>query len=215
MDDTRPFVLELVEQHWCEPSPEMDPSQGGRLRLVINGITVMDGASDETGVARSALALSRTLLRDHTRENPVAEQLVLHDCSFATTLMACGIGANWWVRHEGDTVRIDGVMRFDTTYGHADEGDAGFSSPDPGEMDRHMLSRPHGGVSFPGASCVLLFEVYATEVERLARSVLDFAAAADKKIVDDFDRSEWLGWQVEIRDNLARNGRHAPPEGLP
>jgi hypothetical protein len=181
----------------------MDPSQGGRLRAVINGITVMDGQSDDTGVARSALALSRTLLRDHTHEDPVAEQLVLHDCGFATTLMSCGIGANWWVRHEGDVVRIEGVTRFDTTYGHADEGDAGFSSPDRGQMDRHMLSRPHDGVSFPAASCGVPFETYADEVARLARSVLDFAAAADKQFLDDFDRSEWLGWQTEIRDNLA------------
>lgn len=37
MDGTRPFVLDLVEQHWCEPAPEMDPSQAGRLRIIING----------------------------------------------------------------------------------------------------------------------------------------------------------------------------------
>ena len=112
MDDQRPFVLELIEQHWCEPAPELDPSQGGRLRIVINRITVMNGESDDTGVARSALALSRTLLRDHTQANPVAEQLVLHDCGFATTLGTCGIGANWWVAHDGDVVRIE--MRDDT-----------------------------------------------------------------------------------------------------
>lgn len=204
MDNTRPFVLDLVEQHWCEPSPEMDPSQGGRLRVVINGITVMDGESHDTGVARSALALSRTLLHDHTREDPVAEQLVLHDCGFATTLTACGVGANWWVRHDGDAVRIDGVTRFDTTYGSV-EGDKGFSSPDPVEMARYALSHPHRGVSFPEASCVLPIEIYAGEVTRLARPVLDFAAAAaaDKQFLDDFDRSEWLGWQTEIRENLA------------
>ena len=180
----------------------MDPSQGGRLRIVINGITVMDGESDDTGVARSALALSRTLLRDHTREDPLAEQLVLHDCGFATTLMSCGIGANWWVRHDGHAVRIDGVTRFDATYGHA-EGDKRFSSRDLVEMARDTLSKPHEGVSFPVASCVVPIETYADEVTRLARSVLDFAAAADKHFRDDFDRSEWLGWQAEIRENLA------------
>jgi hypothetical protein len=202
MDDPRPFVLELVEQHWCEPSPETDPSQAGRLRIVINGITVLDRESDDTGVARSALALSRTLLREHTRENPVAEQLVLHDCGFATTLMSCGIGANWWVRHEGDAVRIDGVTRFDANY-RLLEGDNVFSSSDLVEMARRTLSHPHVGVSFPEASCVLPIEIYADEVTRLARSVLDFAAAADKRFLDDFDRSEWLGWQAETRENLA------------
>jgi hypothetical protein len=132
----------------------------------------------------------------------VAEQLVLHECGFATTLMSCGIGANWWVRHEGDAVRIDGVTRFDSTYGDA-EGDTGFSSPDLVEMARYMLSQPHDGVSFPEASCVVPIEIYAGEVVRFARSVLDFASGADKQFLDDFDRSEWLGWQVEIRDNLA------------
>ena len=180
----------------------MDPSQAGRLRIVINGITVMDGESDDTGVARSALALSRTLLRDHTRDTPVAEQLVLHDCGFATTLMSCGIGANWWVRHGDDAVRIDNVTRFDATYRPPDD-DNGLSSPDPVEMARHALSHPHEGTSFPEASCIVPIESYADEVTRLARSVLDFAAAADKQFLDDFERSEWLGWQTEINDNLA------------
>ena len=162
----------------------------------------MDGQSDDTGVARSALALSRTLVRDHTREDPVAEQLVIHDCGFATTLMSCGIGANWWLRHDGDAVQIDGVTRFDATYGQA-EGDMGFSAPDPVDMARHTLSRPHEGVSFPDASCILPIDTYANEVTRLGRSVLAFAAAADKQLLDEFDRSEWLGWQAEIRENLA------------
>ena len=201
MEIPEPFVIDLVEQHWCDPA-ELDSSQGGRLRIVINGVTVMDGSNADTGVARSALALSRTLLRNHTQEDPVAPQLVLHDCGFATTLMGCGIGANWWVRHEGDAVRIDGVTRFDATYGHA-EGDTGFSTSDALEMDRHVLSKPHDGVSFPEASCVVPFERYALEVVRLSRSVLDFTAASEKEFVDNFDCSEWLGWQAEIRENLA------------
>jgi hypothetical protein len=182
----------------------MDPSQAGRLRIVINGITVMDGVDDTTGVARSALALSRTLLRDHTRENPVAPQLILHDCGFATTLMGCGVGANWSVRHEDESLRIDEVTRFDETYGHR-EGDSGFSSPDQIEFARHLLSQPHLGVAFPEASCVVPVDVYRAEVVRLAQASLDFAAIAEKQFLDDYDHSEWLGWQAEIRENLARS----------
>jgi hypothetical protein len=180
----------------------MDPSQGGRLRVVINGINVMDGDSDETGVARSALAISRTLLRDHTPEDPAAEQLVPHDCGFAALLMSCGIGANWWVRHDRGSVRIDGVTRFDTTYGPP-QGDAGASSSDPGDVARWKLSWPRDGIPFAEASCVVPMEIYAEEVIRLARSVLEFAAGADKRFVDDFDQSEWLGWQTELRENVA------------
>lgn len=93
MDDTRAFVLELIEQHWCGPNPEMDPSAGGRLLVRINGATVPRGEEDDVSISRSALALSRTLGRDHVAEGPVAPRLVFHDCGFATTLeVSCGWG---------------------------------------------------------------------------------------------------------------------------
>ncbi|MGH2967145.1 MAG: hypothetical protein ACRDMH_17440 [Solirubrobacterales bacterium] len=202
MDDRRLFVLDLIEQHWCDPNPEQDPSAGGRLRVVINGTTLMDGESDDTGIARTALAMSRTLLHDHTLGAPVAEQLVLHDCGFATTLGSCGIGANWWVRHEGDTVRIDGVIRFAETYGVL-EGRSGYTTSDPTDMARYLLKHPHSGTAFPEASCVVRYDDYAREVLALAHAALDFAEGADKRFLDDFNRSEWLGWQTEIRETLA------------
>lgn len=138
----------------------------------------MDGEDDEVGVARSALALSRTLLTDHTPESPVAEQLVLHDCGFATSLGSCGIGANWWVRHDGDSVRVDGVIRYDA---------AGRTE----------------SVAFPDASCAVPVATYDAQVMSLGEAVLAFAAGADKQFTDDFERSEWLGWQDEIRMNLS------------
>jgi hypothetical protein len=190
MDAVPLFSLDLIEQHWCEPDSEHDPSQGGRLRVVINGILVIDGEQDDIGVARSALALSRTLLSDHTLESPVAEQLVLHDCGFATTLGSCGIGANWWVRHDHELVRLDDVVRNDT---------AGRTE----------------STSFPKASCVVPYADYEAEVVRLARAVLDFAANARKEFTDDFDQSEWIGWQVEITNNLAAAAqRHQPSPEL-
>ncbi len=187
MDAGQVFALDLIEQHWCEPSPEFDPSQGGRLRVVINAITVIDGEEDDVGVARSALALSRTLLADHTPDSPVAEQLVLHDCGFASTLGACGIGANWWVRHEGDTVRLDEVVRYDTA-------------------GRSQIA------SFPNAACVVPYATYQAQVVSLGEAVLAFAATAEKGFIDAFDQSEWVGWQDEIRQNLAAaSGRHQSP----
>jgi hypothetical protein len=186
MDGSPKLTLSLLEQHWCGPEPEMDPSQGGRLRVVINGVAVMDGESRDTGVARSALALSRTLLSDHTAESPVAEQLVLHDCGLATHIGGCGIGANWWVRHDRDSVRIEGVVRFDTTF------DPRKSGP----------SERADGVFFPEADCVIPFDDYASEIMRLGDSVLAYAAGAVKDFADDFERSEWLGWQSELRGNL-------------
>ena len=146
--------------------------------VVINGITVMDGERDDVGVARSALALSRTLIADHTPESPVAQQLVLHDCGFATSLGSCPIGADWWVRHDGDTVRLDGVVRYDTT----------SSTP---------------SVSFPDAACIVPRAMYEAQVESLGAATLAFAAGAVKAFTDDFEQSEWVGWQDEVRQNLA------------
>ena len=53
MDDRRAFVLELIEQHWCGPNPEMDPSAGGRLLVRINGATVPRGEEDDVSISRS------------------------------------------------------------------------------------------------------------------------------------------------------------------
>lgn len=179
MDDMRAFALDLIEQHWCEPNPELDPSAGGRRRVVINGTTVVDGENPHVGVHRSALALSRTLLRDHTEDDPAAPRMILHDCGFATTIeTSCGVGANWWVRHRGESVMIDGVVRSDGSGGEPT-------------------------IKFPEATCVLPAADYAREVIALARASLDFAANSEKQFKDDFDRSEWLGWQAEIRDTLA------------
>jgi hypothetical protein len=179
MRDTKTFELGLIEQHWCEPNPEMDPSAGGTLRVVINGTTVLDGTSGDVGIHRSALALSRTLLRDHSEHDPVAPRMIFHDCGFATTLeVSCGIGANWWVRREGDNVRIEAVVRSDGPGGEPTK-------------------------TFPEASCLVPAADYAHEVIALAEASLDFASGSKKRFVDEFDRSEWHGWQNEIRATLA------------
>lgn len=70
-------------------------------------------------------------------------------------------------------------------------------------MARHTLSLPHEGSLLPEASCVLPYAGYARKVVRLAQAVLDFATGADKRFLHEFDRSEWLGWQAEIRETFA------------
>ena len=52
---------------------------------------------------------------------------------------------------------------------------------------------------------------YEAEVVRLARAVLDFAANARKEFTDDFDQSEWIGWQVEIKKNLTAASERRQP----
>jgi hypothetical protein len=180
------FRLDLLEQTWLEPGSETDPCTHGRLRIVINGMVVMDGTSDDTSISKTALALSRTLSRDHLPSAPVAPQLVFHGCGFATMLeVSCGIGADWSVRHEGGTVRITDVVRFDGP------------SREP-------------AVPFADAACVVPENLYRREVVRLASAALAFAAQSVKRIEDPYDLSEWLGWQDELRTTLGPR-RRTPP----
>ncbi len=94
----------------------------------------------------------------------------------------------------GFGLEFEGVVRFDTT----------FDPRKSGPSDRA------DGVSFPEAECVVPFGDYASEIVRLGESVLVYAAGARKEFADDFERSEWLGWQSELRGNL--DGFRASPD---
>jgi hypothetical protein len=64
-------------------------------------------------VSAGGLHLLRTLRRNHTKEDPIAENLIPHCGHFMAivkgelTIISCPEGLNWWVRHEGDSVKLD------------------------------------------------------------------------------------------------------------
>jgi hypothetical protein len=183
-DFSSDFSIEVLSQRWLEPEPEMDGCSHGQLRIVIGGITVLDGTDDDTSINKTALALSRTLKRDHLPDAPVAPHLVFHGCGFATMLESgCDLGANWSVRHQSGQVRLGDVIRFDGPSG------------DP-------------RVEFPDLFCVVPVTHYRAQVIALARAALDFADHAEKRIVDPFDLAQWMAWQNELRETLATLSTH-------
>jgi hypothetical protein len=104
------FSIEIVEQGWIAPDAgDEDLCSHGRIRLVIEDETILDGGPDfEVGVSETALALLRTLDSDHTRDAPVAERLVFHGCGLIL-MLGCDIGVDWEVHHDGDQVHLSKV----------------------------------------------------------------------------------------------------------
>jgi hypothetical protein len=110
-----PFEIKILDQGWLgSEQTEYDLfCSHERIRLVIGGPIISFG--EETyGISESALALLRTLEANHTKTHPVAEKLVFHGCG-TLLMMGCPIGINWNVTHTPDGVRLDNVVRYDTT----------------------------------------------------------------------------------------------------
>jgi hypothetical protein len=108
------FRIELFDQGWFVPSePEGDLCAHGHLRLIIGGVEVV-GRDESYGISESALAMLRTLSSDHSANAPVADRMIFHGCG-NLLMMGCPIGANFAVRHCAGLVRIDDVVRYDTT----------------------------------------------------------------------------------------------------
>ena len=104
------FSIEIVEQGWIAPDAgDEDLCSHGRIRLVIEDETILDGGPDVgVGVSETALALLRTLDSDHTRDAPVAERLVFHGCGMIL-MLGCYMGVDWEVHHDGDQVQLSKV----------------------------------------------------------------------------------------------------------
>jgi hypothetical protein len=111
------FQIEILEQDWLRGGEaEDDLCSHGRIRLVIGGQVIATGelGPHEYGISESALALLRTLERDHSPKHPVAERLVFHG-SGLILMMGCPIGIDWTVKHKRGRIHISDVVRYDTT----------------------------------------------------------------------------------------------------
>jgi hypothetical protein len=63
-------------------------------------------------ISTSALALLRTLESNHSREEPVADRLIL--CCGMIEMLTCPIGIDWSVTHLNGRVRLDDIVRYDS-----------------------------------------------------------------------------------------------------
>src|SRR5882762_3244470 len=99
------FRVKIVEQSWLDgSSPEEDLCSHGKIKLVIDGVSITSG-NEDYGVSESALSLLRTLHSDHSSEKPVAQRLIFHGCG-TILMMGCPIGVDWEVNRSGNRVRL-------------------------------------------------------------------------------------------------------------
>lgn len=108
------FTIEILEQGWLEETAAVsDPCSHGYILLTIGGQQITS-TSEQYGVSVSALALLRTLAKDHNPHNRIADHLILHGCG-CLLMMGCPIGVDFSVKHVGDAVMISDIARYDTT----------------------------------------------------------------------------------------------------
>jgi hypothetical protein len=108
------FEIEIVSQGWItedEESMRNDLCSHGEVRLVIGGETIVAPERSDVTLSTSALALLRTLERDHSPQHTVAEYLLLH-CG-QIWMASCPRSVDWSVEHVGDQVRLFDVVDAD------------------------------------------------------------------------------------------------------
>ena len=109
MADTALFSVELLTQNAESELALGDPLSWGSLRVVMAGIEVWN---DDANLTSSALCLLRTTRGDFV--GPIGgvsdTNPLIHHCGLLPE-MGCPIGASWRVRHVGDDVHIDTIVR--------------------------------------------------------------------------------------------------------
>ena len=183
------FRIEVLQQGWLGDTAEAaadDLCSHGRLRITIGGQIVASG-TEEFGISETALALLRTLERDHSAANPVAgsfpgeARLVYHGCG-TMLMMGCPIGMDWQVEHlPGDRVRLSNVRRFDTT----NDAEA---------------------VTFPGLEVEVDEVDYRRAVTRFAREAKQLFTGISKTPQEDWDRQQYEQFWQEFDRLLAKFG---------
>lgn len=178
MQDQQKFVLKIIDQHWSETEPErFDLTSHGRLWLEIDGQVILDGR-EIYGLSESALALLRTLERNHSPKNHVAEKLIFHGCGYVL-MQGCTIGADWTVLHEEGIVTLKDVFRWDT----------------PDEM------RP---TRFENLTATLSIQEYQQIVLAFAKQVKQFFEGQEKEFISEADQREYENFWAEFDETLSK-----------
>lgn len=112
--------IEPQKLHWLSSGPAVhDLCAHGGVVLRIDGVVLIDDSAEEWALSAGAVFLLRTLNRDHTPEQPVADHLFPHcghemyvDSESAdVAIIGCPHGRDWRVVHAGDQVVLGFVDR--------------------------------------------------------------------------------------------------------
>jgi hypothetical protein len=172
------FEIKLLRSGQTCSDPIHDTCLAGALRVTINGVVIAD--DDDYGIADSALALMRTVDRDHNLVDRVirSRYLLCHDCAFPD--LACSnFGTTWTVTHRNGAVHLADVESY-TTH----------------PIRRHL--------TFPDAETDIAEEDYRTEVVRFARQAKDAYFANGPRIVDPDWRDLYGAFWREYDELLER-----------
>ena len=176
--DSPGLEIKILSQGWLGPPDNWpwDLCSHGALRATIGGV-VVTRESPDYGISQSALALLRTLSRDHTPQQPVISSgyLLGHGCGFP--LWPCpNFGTDWSVNHRESGVQIGDI-------------------------------RDAGAPSHPEISVTLPFDDYRREVVAFARTAREFYFSADaKRFSDDWDREAYEQFWTEFDALLGEPG---------
>lgn len=180
----QPFEIKLLHSGQTCPDPIHDTCLTGALRVTINGVVVADDDDDDYGIADSALALMRTVDRDHSLADPVIRSrfLLCHDCAFPD--LACSaFGTTWTVTHRDGAIHLAEIESYTTQ-----------------PIRRHL--------TFPDAEADVAEEDYRSEVVRFARHAKDAYFADGPRIVDPDWRDLYDAFWHEYDDLLASHATH-------
>ncbi|UKM63473.1 hypothetical protein GSB9_00015 [Flavobacteriaceae bacterium GSB9] len=110
------FKIELLKTNWIsEEDTQTDLCAHGQMRVKIgNEIVVDQTENDGWTISATAQLLLRTLERNHTKENPVGDQLIPccgHFLVFDNDMEevyigSCPTGIDWEVTHENGIVTL-------------------------------------------------------------------------------------------------------------
>ena len=110
------FTIELLKTNWIsEEDTQTDLCAHGQMRVNIGNETVVDQSeNDGWTISATALLLLRTLERNHTKENPVGDQLIPccgHFLVFDNDMEevyigSCPSGIDWELTHENGIVTL-------------------------------------------------------------------------------------------------------------
>ena len=110
------FSIELLETHWIsDEDTQTDLCAHGQMRVIIGTETVVDQLEkDGWTISATAQFLLRTLERNHTKENPVGDQLIpccghllVFDNEMDEVYIAgCSSGIDWEVTHKYGIVTL-------------------------------------------------------------------------------------------------------------
>jgi hypothetical protein len=106
--------IQVFDLGWLNrENPSADLCAHGAVQIVLGERIILDSTPHWYAVSTGSLHLLRTLYKDHTADDPIADHLFPHCGHFMVvadgklTNIGCKSGLNWWVVHNEKSVTLD------------------------------------------------------------------------------------------------------------